>query len=146
MALLNFYLLKKNLPLKKKDTHPMPDFSLMRQNMVKGQLLPEDVTNSLVLNAFRAIPRELFVPRQLSHVAYMDANFSISGDRILLRPASLARLIQALNPSKEDKILYVASGSGYGPALLSSLGATVVALESEEALSQKAENILRELS
>src|SRR3990167_8419524 len=117
-----FYLKETQQPLQKEEN--LSDFALMRQNMAK----------------------EIFVPRQLSHVAYMDSNFPISGDRILLRPATLARLLQALNPSSMDKILYIAGGSGYGPALLSSMGATVVALESEEILSQEAERILKELN
>lgn len=124
----------------------MSDFALMRHNMVKGQLLPEGITNPFILDAFSSLPREAFVPRQLTHIAYMDSNFSISGDRVLLRPATLARLLQALNPSSKDKILYIACGSGYGPALLSSMGASVIALESKEILSQEAERILKELN
>ncbi|HBG34449.1 MAG TPA: protein-L-isoaspartate O-methyltransferase [Holosporales bacterium] len=139
-----FYLKETQQPLQKEEN--LSDFALMRQNMVKGQLLPEGITDLSLIKAFSNIPKEIFVPRQLSHVAYMDSNFPISGDRILLRPATLARLLQALNPSSMDKILYIAGGSGYGPALLSSMGATVVALESEEILSQEAERILKELN
>lgn len=124
----------------------MSDFVLMRQNMVKGQILPEEVTHPLVLEAFLKVPKEAFVTRQLSHVAYMDENFPLSANRILLRPAALARLLQALNPSQGDKILYIACGSGYGPALLNYMGAHVVALESEASLSQEAERIIQELN
>ena len=124
----------------------MSDFELMRQNMVKGQILPEGVTHPPVLEAFLKVPREAFVPRQLSHIAYIDENFPLSANRVLLRPATLAKLLQALNPSQEDKILYIASGSGYGPALLNHMGAHVVALESEPSLSQEAERIIQELN
>jgi len=124
----------------------MSDFVLMRQNMVKGQILPEEVTHPLVLEAFLKVPKEVFVPRQLSHIAYMDENFPLSANRVLLRPATLARLLQALNPSQGDKILYIACGSGYGPALLNHMGAHVVALESELSLSQEAERVIQELN
>src|SRR3989337_728656 len=110
-----FYLKKPQQPSQREIN--LSDFSLMRQNMVKGQLLPEGITDPGLIKAFSNIPREAFVPRQLSHVAYMDSNFSIGGDRVLLRPATLAKLLQALNPSSKDKILYIACGSGYGPAL-----------------------------
>lgn len=124
----------------------MSDFALMRQNMVNGQILPENVTNSFVIDAFSKIPREKFVSRQLSRIAYMDAHFPLNADRFLLRPATLGRLLEALNPTPSDRILYVASGTGYGPALLSQIGAHVIALDSEETFTQKAERVLHELS
>lgn len=123
----------------------MSDFILMRQNMVRGQILPEEVTHPLVLEAFLKVPKETFVPRQLSHIAYMDENFPLNANRVLLRPAVLARLLQALNPSQGDKVLYIACGSGYGPALLNTMEAHVVALESDASLSQEAERLIQEL-
>ena len=124
----------------------MSDFALMRQNMVKGQILPEKVTHPLVLEAFLTVPKEVFVPRQLSHIAYMDENFPLSAHRVLLRPATLARLLQALNPTQGEKVLYIACGSGYGPALLNHMGTHVVAVESEPSFSQEAERIIQELN
>lgn len=124
----------------------MSDFALMRQNMVNGQILPENVTNSFVIDAFLKVPREKFVPRQLSRIAYMDAHFPLNAGRFLLRPATLGRLLEALNPTSSDRILYIASGTGYGPALLSQMGAHVIALDSEETLTQKAERVLQELN
>ncbi|MBL8676910.1 MAG: hypothetical protein JNJ47_05770 [Alphaproteobacteria bacterium] len=92
------------------------------------------------------MPKEAFVPRQLSHIAYIDENFPLSAHRVLLRPATLARLLQALSPSREEKILYIACGPGYGPALLNHMGARVVALESETSLFQEAKHIIQELN
>ena len=118
----------------------------MRHNMVKGQVLPEKVTSPLIIDAFYKIPRERFVPRQLARIAYMDGNFPFNKGRILLRPATLARLLQELNPQPHDKILYIASGTGYGPALLGQMGVFVIALDSEEALTQQAERLLQDLN
>ncbi len=124
----------------------MSDFTMMRQNMVMGQVKPEGTINPFIIRAFLEIPRERFVPRQLSHIAYMDANFPLNKGRFLLRPALLARLLEALNPLPSDSILYVAAGTGYGPALLGSMGAFVVALDSEETLTQEAEHLLSDLN
>lgn len=124
----------------------MPDFTLMRQNMVKGQVLPENVTNPDLLEAFLNIPREKFVPRQLSHVAYMDANFPLTGNRFLLRPATLALLLETLNSKPSDSILYIASGTGYGPAVLGYMGVRVIALDSDENLTQDAERYIEDLN
>ncbi len=123
----------------------MSDFTLMRENMVKGQLLPENINNTLILQSFSTIPREKFFPRQLSHIAYMDAPFCLQIDRCLLRPATLAHLLSTIKPKPTDSILYVASGTGYGPALLGQLGAHVVALDSEEQFTQATEKQIQEL-
>jgi len=124
----------------------MTDFSIMRQNMVKGQVLPENVTNPVIIDAFLKVPRERFVPRQLAHIAYMDSNFSFKKDHCLLRPATLARLLEALNLVPSDTILYIAGSTGYGPALLSQMGVHVIALDSEEILTREAEHLLKGLN
>lgn len=123
----------------------MADFSLMRRNMIECQVLPEEVTNSLVIEALATMPRERFVPRQLARIAYMDENFSVNKGRVLLRPALLARLLQALNPMPLDKVLYIGGGTGYGPSLLGQMGLRVIALDSEEILTQEADHLLQEL-
>jgi len=123
----------------------MVDFALMRSNMVKNQVLPEEVTNTAVIEALAAVPRERFVPRQLARIAYMDDNLPFNKGRMLLRPALFARLLQALNPILTDKVLYIGCGTGYGPALLGQMGLRVIALDSEESLTQEADHLLEEL-
>lgn len=123
----------------------MSDFAVMRQNMVKGQVLPANVTNPYLLAALLKIPREKFVPRQLSHIAYMDAQFPFHVDRFLLKPATLALLLENLNPMPSDFILYIASGTGYGPALLGQMGAHVMALDAEDNITQGAERLIHDL-
>ena len=123
----------------------MSDFFMMRQNMVKGQILPENLTHPLLIDAFFTIPREKFVPCQLARIAYMDTNFSINKGRCLLRPATLARLLEALNPKPSDKVLYIGGGTGYGPALLNQIVSHIIALDCEETLTQEAERLVNEL-
>lgn len=124
----------------------MSDFFTMRYNMLEGQILPENVSHPLLINALRTIPREKFVPCQLARIAYMDTNFPLKKDRFLLRPATLARLLEALNPQLSDNILYIAAGTGYGPALLNDMAAHIVALDAEETFTQEAERLVTELN
>jgi protein-L-isoaspartate(D-aspartate) O-methyltransferase len=124
----------------------MVDFALMRSNMVKNQVLPEEVTNSVVIEALATVPRERFVPRQLARIAYMDDHLPFNKGRMLLRPALFARLLQALNPVSTDKVLYIGCGTGYGPALLGQMGLRVIAIDSEESLTQEADRLLTELN
>jgi protein-L-isoaspartate(D-aspartate) O-methyltransferase len=123
----------------------MTDFALTRDIMVQSQIIPEEVSNPRILEAFKVIPRERFVPRQLSRVAYMDCNYSFKKGRILLRPATLAKLINALNPQPSDKILYLACATGYGPAILGQLDSRVFALDSDESFTTEAEQIINDL-
>ena len=57
---------------------------------------------------------------------------SARGDRLLLAPMVLAKLIQAANVRPGERALDVAGGSGYSASVLAGLGAHVVALESDE--------------
>lgn len=123
----------------------MSDFLKIRQNMLNGQLIPEYLESPHLIKAFLTLPREKFVPHQLKGIAYMDADFPLKRRRRLLRPAVLGRLLEALNPQETDNILYIAGGTGYGPALLSQTVHKVIALDEEESFTQETERLADEL-
>lgn len=123
----------------------MTDFALARRNMVDGQLRPNRVTNSQLLAAVSALPREKFLPEGLRSVAYSDEDVPLGGGRFLMEPMVLARLIQTLQARETDRALVVASSRGYGAALLSRLVKTVVAVESDAALAAAARQMASEL-
>ena len=116
----------------------MTDFALARRNMIDGQLRPNRVTSSALLAAIVDLPLERFLPDSLKSVAYADDDVPLGGGRFLMEPMVLARLIQSLQPLPEDKALVVASGRGYGAALLARLVKTVVAVESDAVLAGSA--------
>jgi protein-L-isoaspartate(D-aspartate) O-methyltransferase len=123
----------------------MTDFALARRNMIDGQLRPNRVTNGLLLAVIADLPRERFLPDGLRSVAYADGDVPLGGGRFLMEPMVLARLIQSLQPTAEDKALVVASGRGYGAALLARLVKTVVAVESDRMMAGSAEQTMKEL-
>lgn len=123
----------------------MTDFALARRNMVDGQLRPNRVTNTSLLSAVSELPRERFLPDALRSVAYADDDVPLGSGRFLMEPMVLVRLIQALQPQPGDKALVVASGRGYGAALLSRLVKSVVAVESNSTLSSSAEQTIKDL-
>ena len=124
----------------------MTDFALARRNMIDGQLRPNRVTNSALLAAIADLPRERFLPDSLKSVAYADDDVPLGGGRFLMEPMVLARLIQSLQPLPGDKALVVASGRGYGAALLARLVKTVVAVESDAVLAGSASRTMKELN
>jgi protein-L-isoaspartate(D-aspartate) O-methyltransferase len=123
----------------------MTDFTLARRNMVDGQLRPNRVTNSQLLAVIGALPREKFLPDGLRSVAYSDEDVPLGNERFLMEPMVLARLIQTLQPRETDRALVVASGRGYGAALLAQMVKSVVAVESDAALAAAAQSTAKEL-
>ncbi len=104
----------------------------MRKNMVECQLETTNVTAPKVLDSFRSVPRELFVPEDKKHVAYVDDDIQIADGRVLLEPSLHARMVQALDLKPHEAVLDIGCTTGYSSAILSPLVKTVVALESNE--------------
>lgn len=123
----------------------MTDFALARRNMVDGQLRPNRVTNALVLSAAGELPREQFLPEGLKSVAYSDEDVPLGNGRYLMEPMVLGRLIQTLQPQATDKALVVASGQGYGAALLARLVQSVVGVENDAAMCGSADQTIKAL-
>jgi protein-L-isoaspartate(D-aspartate) O-methyltransferase len=120
----------------------MFDAAVARRMMVDGQIRTADITNPELLAAMQAVPRELFVPPALAAQAYSDGEIRLGNGRVLLRPMTLAKLVQAANVRPGDHVLDVGCGTGYSSAVLSHLGASVVALEEDAALARPAEAAL----
>jgi protein-L-isoaspartate(D-aspartate) O-methyltransferase len=67
-------------------------FAAARQFMVDSQLRPNKVTNPILLDAMRQVPRETFLPPPLWSVAYADQDVRLGGGRVLIAPLAFARL------------------------------------------------------
>ncbi|STZ77467.1 protein-L-isoaspartate O-methyltransferase family protein [Bergeriella denitrificans] len=121
------------------------DFEKMRFNMVEQQIRPWDVLDFDVLDALMEIPRERFVPERLQGLAYADTELPLDNGAAMLEPKVVARLVQGLQLSKQDKVLEIGTGSGYATALLSALAGEVVTCDTDAAQQQKAQNVLEDL-
>jgi protein-L-isoaspartate(D-aspartate) O-methyltransferase len=108
--------------------------AIARTMMVDGQVRPNKVTDSRIIEAMRNLPRERFVPPAVSAIAYADEDVPLGGGRFLMEPMVMARLVQLAGVRDGDHALVVGSGTGYGAALLEACGARVVALEDDAAL------------
>lgn len=106
--------------------------------MIDSQLRTVGVTDAGVLAAMAAVPREDFVPPSLAGLAYADAALEVAPARWLLEPLVLALLLQHARISAGDRVLIVGSATGYSAAVAAHIGATVTALESDEALAASA--------
>lgn len=118
------------------------DYADARRRMVDGQLRPNRVTDPRVLDAMRELPRERFLPPGLRSRAYTDEDVPLPGGRAMLEPMVLARLVQLAAVRPGDRALVVCSGTGYGAAVLATMGAQVVALEDDPTLAAIAREAL----
>jgi protein-L-isoaspartate(D-aspartate) O-methyltransferase len=106
----------------------MTEYATARENMVENQLRPSSVEDPRILDAFRAVPREIFLPARLRGVAYQDEDIDLGNGRHLIEPLVLGRLLQASRPAPEEVALVVGCDTGYAAAVLSKLVATVFLL------------------
>ncbi|WP_017196488.1 protein-L-isoaspartate O-methyltransferase family protein [Bartonella birtlesii] len=127
------------------------DFAELRRKMVDNQIRTVDVTDLSVLEAFSTVPREDFVSEDMKALSYIDTDIFLCSAQnglppcYLMRPASLAKLLQLAAVKSSDIVLDVGANGGYCAALLSRLAGAVVALESHKALSEQATETLKRL-
>ncbi|WBV41487.1 protein-L-isoaspartate O-methyltransferase [Pseudoroseomonas cervicalis] len=122
------------------------DYAAARKWMVDGQLRPNKVTDSRIINAMLDLPRHLFVPPGQAARAHADADVPLGRDRVMLQPMMLARLLQLAQIRSGEAVLLLGAGTGYGAALLARLGAKVTAVESDALLAAQARQVLAGLS
>ncbi len=124
----------------------MTDFAAARHNMIEGQIRTNKVTDPALLDALAALPREQFVPVERRSAAYIDEDLRLGGERYMMEPMVLARLLQAAEPARTDVALDVGCATGYATAALARLTATAIGLESDAALARAATETLARLS
>src|SRR5690348_741150 len=78
----------------------------------------EAVQDTRVLEAMRAVPRELFVPRRLRRYAYEDGALAIGEDQTISQPLIVGVMTEALRLEGHEHVLEVGTGSGYQAAIL----------------------------
>ena len=121
-----------------KATTAQPNLDQARFNMVEQQIRTWEVLDSRVLDLLHEVPREKFVPEPYRGVAYADTNVPLDDGQFMLPPRVVARILQALQPKRMDRVLEIGTGSGYLTRLLASLSAHVVSIEISPALHTQA--------
>jgi protein-L-isoaspartate(D-aspartate) O-methyltransferase len=122
----------------------MDYFEEARINMVKNQIIPNNVSDERVLEAFFEVSRHLFTESNWQEVAYSDRRIPLDNDknRFLLQPELLARMIDALKLTGTETVLDIGCSSGYSTAVLSRLAKYVIGVENIKSLALKAANNL----
>jgi len=126
----------------------MADFSTARRMMVDGQVRTSDVTDLRIIDAFQSVPRERFVAPSKTALAYVDIDVAVADSpapasmRRMLKPMVLAKLVQAAEFEQSDRVLIIGCTTGYSAAIVARLAGSVIALEEDTPLADRAANIL----
>jgi protein-L-isoaspartate(D-aspartate) O-methyltransferase len=120
-------------------------FADRRRRMVDEQIVARGVADPAVLDAMRAVPREMFVPASAAELAYEDSPVPIGEGQTISQPYVVALMAEALELTAGDRVLEIGAGSGYAAAVLSRIAAEVYAIERHASLAELATSRLKDL-
>ena len=109
-----------------------------RFNMVEQQIRTWEVLDQEVLDLLLTVKREAFVPPACHKLSFADTAIPLGHGAAMLTPAIEAKMLQALQLRKSDKVLEIGTGSGYMAALLGARSDHVYSVEIEPELAAKA--------
>ena len=112
----------------------MSDFAALRETMVERQIAARNITDPLLLAAFRQVPREKFVRAASAAQAYGDHPLPIEAGQTISQPYIVALMIDAAAIRPGDRVLEIGAGSGYAAAVMSRIAAEVIAIERQPEL------------
>jgi len=124
----------------------MSDFNTARKNMIHNQLMTNNIVEDYILKAFKAIPRENFLPFEKRAKAYLDEDIEIITDRFLIEPRIIANIIKLSKIKKNHIVMDLACSTGYSSAVLSKLSKKVYGIENKTKLIEQASLNIKKLN
>ncbi|MGD9202397.1 MAG: protein-L-isoaspartate(D-aspartate) O-methyltransferase [Chitinispirillia bacterium] len=109
------------------------------------KLMAKGIRDENVLNAFRKVPRHLFVDEALFEFAYDDKALPIGLGQTISQPYIVALMTQLLELKQNEKILEIGTGSGFQTAILAQFSMRVFTIERHRELGIRARNKLRSM-
>jgi protein-L-isoaspartate(D-aspartate) O-methyltransferase len=107
--------------------------------------LGKGVLAERILTVMLRIPRHLFVPQEIAHLAYHDMPLPIGFEKTISQPYMCALMTDLLDPEQHDTVLEIGSGFGYQTAVLAELAGHVWSVEIVEELADGAQMRLEAL-
>jgi protein-L-isoaspartate(D-aspartate) O-methyltransferase len=116
------------------------DFPEARRRMVDRLVRGGYIRDPRVREAFLAVPREAFLPREAREDAYEDTPLPIGSGQTISAPSMIAIMLEEARLQPMERVLEIGTGSGYHAALLAVLVGprNVVSIERHETLATRA--------
>lgn len=115
------------------------------ERMIRQQIGARGITDKRVLDAFRSVPRELFVPSQHRSAAYDDTPLPLERGQTISQPFIVAMMTELLQLHGHEIVLEIGTGSGYQTAILGRLARHVYSAELEPDLARTVADRLTQL-
>lgn len=112
------------------------------QESLISALKKKGISSSSVLQAMAGVPRHLFVSEALRFHAYNDISLPIGHGQTISKPSVIAKMVQSLDLTGDERVLEIGTGSGYQSAILSRLAGSLVTMERIEELANRARGLL----
>lgn len=123
-------------------------FAVLRRHMVEvieihadlqEHELGKGVLDEGILTAMLRVPRHLFVPTAIAHLAYQDTPLPIGFEKTISQPYMSALMTDILAPERQATVLEVGTGLGYQTAILAELAGHVWSVEIIEEFADSAQ-------
>jgi protein-L-isoaspartate(D-aspartate) O-methyltransferase len=91
-----------------------------------------------LVEAFRQVPRDEFVPRGQRRRSYDDVPLPIPRGQVTTQPTLMARMVEALALDGSERVLEIGTGYGFQTAILATLARVVWSIERWPELAEAA--------
>jgi protein-L-isoaspartate(D-aspartate) O-methyltransferase len=108
-------------------------------------LRKKGIKDERVLEAFRKVPRHLFVDGAMYAQAYDDNALPIGMGQTISQPYVVALMTELLQLKTDEKILEIGTGSGFQAAILAQFSRRVYTIERHRELGDASRKLLRGL-
>jgi len=119
-------------------------FFVMRYRMIFQDIQARGIEDKRVLAAMRRIPRHKFVPEAEQALAYADRPVSVGFNQTASQPYIVACMTELLKLTPNDKVLEIATSSGYHTAILAEIVKEVYTVQIVEELAATTEQRLQD--
>lgn len=124
----------------------MQSAETLSQSMIDGQLEPNNILEPRLIKAMEAVNRADFADEKYAHMSYSDGFTPLGGNRYMMSPVLTGSMLKLANLSESDKVLCIASGTGYVPCVAALLSKHVTAVEENQDLASRARALIKEKS
>jgi protein-L-isoaspartate(D-aspartate) O-methyltransferase len=107
------------------------------RNQLAQVLIHKGITDVMVLDVIRDIPRHLFMDSSFEGHAYQDKAFPIAANQTISQPYTVAFQTQLLELKPNMTVLEIGTGSGYQTAVLLKCRTKVFTIERQLELFKK---------
>ncbi|MDQ3870763.1 MAG: protein-L-isoaspartate(D-aspartate) O-methyltransferase [Chloroflexota bacterium] len=101
-------------------------------------LRAQGIRDERVIEAFRRVRRDRFVPPSERTEAYEDRPIPIAHGQVTTQPSLVARMLEGLHLEGDERVLEVGTGLGFQTALLALLAREVFSIERFPTLAERA--------